>query len=370
MAITIVPFAPEHTEAVKAFNRRISSAPAGFRIDESPADHPFAREDGSGLNRKHYLALDDGIVHGGYIIKHQQFFCRGQREDICDFQLPISEVIVDSHYGMIGLQLASNAVHRFPLLFSLGMGGMNLPLPRLQRAMHWRMVKCPFYFMVNRPFTFLRGMAYLRKQPLQRLVLDALAFSGIGWAGLKVMHWLKGLRSPRTSSKVAIVDQFGDWADEIWDGAKDIYTLVAVRDQVVLNKLYPQADNRFLRLKVEQDGHVIGWAVMLDSIMSGHKQFGNLRVGTVVDCFSLPGMEATVINMATQQLKNSGVDLIVSNQLHRIWGAAFKATGYLSGPSNFVFAASPKLTEKLSPFDSQVHNIHMNRGDGDGPIHL
>lgn len=37
---------------------------------------------------------------------------------------------------------------------------------------------------------------------------------------------------------------------------------------------------------------------------------------------------------------------------------------------NFVFAASPDPVNSLSPSDSEVRNIHMNRGDWDGPIHL
>ncbi len=64
------------------------------------------------------------------------------------------------------------------------------------------------------------------------------------------------------------------------------------------------------------------------------------------------------------------MDLIVTNQLHRTWGDAVLQSGYLSGPSNFGFAASPRLAAALEPFAREVHRIHMTRGDGDGPIHL
>ena len=50
--------------------------------------------------------------------------------------------------------------------------------------------------------------------------------------------------------------------------------------------------------------------------------------------------------------------------------AALERAGFLRGPSNFIFAASKNLAKLLEPFDSAKDEIHINRGDGDGPIHL
>ena len=44
--------------------------------------------------------------------------------------------------------------------------------------------------------------------------------------------------------------------------------------------------------------------------------------------------------------------------------------GYLKGPTNFFFATSPELTRMMYPYHKTVENIHMVRGDGDGPINL
>jgi hypothetical protein len=60
------------------------------------------------------------------------------------------------------------------------------------------------------------------------------------------------------------------------------------------------------------------------------------------------------------------VDLIVSNQLHGAWVSALRGAGFRAGPSNFIFAMSKALTA-LIPEGAEVH---INRGDGDGPIHL
>ena len=64
------------------------------------------------------------------------------------------------------------------------------------------------------------------------------------------------------------------------------------------------------------------------------------------------------------------MDLIVSNQANPAWGKAFLAAGYLVGPSNFILALSPMLVGRLEPLEVSRKRIHMNRGDGDGPIHL
>jgi hypothetical protein len=73
-----------------------------------------------------------------------------------------------------------------------------------------------------------------------------------------------------------------------------------------------------------------------------------------------------VVSGATRALERQGFDLILSNQSHQVWGEAFKAAGYLRGPSNFVFAASKKLAELLSPFEEVRPRMHLTRADGDG----
>jgi len=145
---------------------------------------------------------------------------------------------------------------------------------------------------------------------------------------------------------------------------------VALRDGATLNRIYPSSDPRFLRLLVSRGGKPAGWAVMLDTPMSGHKHFGNLRVGSIVDCLAKPEMACLVVRYATSFLEQRGVELIVSNQTNSAWRKAFLAAGYLAGPSNFILALSPMLGERLQPSEAAWDQIHMNRGDGDGPIHL
>jgi hypothetical protein len=104
--------------------------------------------------------------------------------------------------------------------------------------------------------------------------------------------------------------------------------------------------------------------------MSDDKYFGNLRVGSVVDCLAVPGDESAVIDLVTRELRKMGSDLVVTNQSHAQWVAAFGKNGYLSAPSNFILACSPELIAGLGPLEQELSAIHINRADGDGPIHL
>jgi hypothetical protein len=104
--------------------------------------------------------------------------------------------------------------------------------------------------------------------------------------------------------------------------------------------------------------------------MSGHKHFGNMRVGSLVDCLAKPDDACDVVACSRDFLVANGADLIVSNQGSQAWCQGLKACGFLEGPSNFPFLAAPKLAALLDPFLESAKTFHLNRGGGDGPIHL
>jgi hypothetical protein len=95
-----------------------------------------------------------------------------------------------------------------------------------------------------------------------------------------------------------------------------------------------------------------------------------MRVGSIVDCLAEPDAASSVVRCCTSFLEERGVDLIVTNQASSAWGKAFAASGYLKGPTNFILVLSPKLAARLDPVNDSWGAIHMNRGDGDGPINL
>jgi hypothetical protein len=371
MSINIVPYREEFIEAVKSFNARLSAGGVEFQFSESHAPGWLPNVGGRETYQEYFVAAENGFVRGGYILKHQPFWINGQLRPIGNLLLPLSEGVVNKAYRSLGMSLLMDATRRQPLMYCLGMGGMDTPLAKVIRAMGWRVWLVPFYFRVVHPGCFLRHLTYLRTSPSRRRVVDLLAGSGLGWLGITLAQAASRWRRTRWAGlEVELVAEFAGWADAVWDRCKADYVLAGLRDSTTLNLLYDPGDRRFVRLKVSRGGDVVGWAVTLATPMSGHKHFGDMRVGTVVDCLGPREHAELVIEAATKHLERSGVDLIVSNQSADVWGRALRRVGYWSGPSNFVFAASKELARLLEPFDRNVGQMHVTRGDGEGPSNL
>ncbi len=370
--IDVVDHAAHRTDEVERFNARLR---AGGARPQFPAHHVPAwlpKVSGRTIFQEYHLAVDQhGTVRGGYVLKRQEFLIGGETLSIAHYRNPVSEGIVDKAHSPVGLKMLLDARRRQPFLYCLGMGSYARPLPRMIAGMGWSLWSVPFFFRVVRPFPFLRKIAFLRRTAPRRALLDVLAFSGLGWLAVKTVQAARKRNAPgATGLKVEIVDEFGDWADRIWETAKDDYGMIAVRTGEVLRILYPADDPRFIRLKVSERGSPIGWCVLLAARFSNHKQFGTLRVGTFVDGLAPIADARSIVEAATAELERHGVDLIVSNQSHRDWAAAFDSSGYLRGPSNFLFGASRKLARRLATSGVANDAIYVNRGDGDGPIHL
>jgi hypothetical protein len=371
VTITIERFTEDHVPAVREFNKRIEAGGGSYRFPDSPVPLWLPRRDPIPLFQEYLVALEGNMVRGAYIMKPQAFAFDGEVRMIAGYHLPISEGAVDRRYAPVGLLMLNDALKRQPLLFGLGGGSYDEPIARMLKAMKWSTLSCPFYFKVNHPFRFLRGIVFLRHKRSMRILLNSLAFSGLGWMVIKSLQSLRRLTQRGAADcRSEEVENFSSWADEIWKQARDHYAMVAVRDADILNTLYPRGNERFRRIKVLRQGKVIGWAVVLNTKVEDHKYFGSMRVGSVVDCLAVAGEEYQVVAMATRGLEGSGVDIIVTNQLHRSWCKAFSGNGYLVGPSNFIFAASPQLAQTLHPFEINASRIHMTRGDGDGPYNL
>ncbi|HEV2287822.1 MAG TPA: hypothetical protein VGR81_02600 [Candidatus Acidoferrales bacterium] len=373
MPITIQPYTESFVPAVKNFNRRLKSAGcfSDFLFFEHHLSDSLPKIPGQDLYEEYFLAVEDGTVRGGFALKHQQFSFLGELKPIVFYHFPLSEGIVDKTYTNVGVHMLRKAWRDNPLMFALGMGGFEQPLPRMLKALGWSMCLVPFYFRVLRPFRFLRGMAELRESATKRLAMDAAAFTGMGSVAIRVIQGFKSSRKGIGQTFVAQeIYEFDEWANFLWKKCNSQYAMLGDRTSRALNLLYPAETERFIRVKVEASGEPIGWLVLLDTQMHNNRHFGDLRVASIVDCLAPLENAAEVIRAGTQFLQEKRIDLIISNQSHTAWVAGLERSGFLQGPSNCVFAASPKLAELLQPFTEKVRESHLNRGDGDGPIHL
>jgi hypothetical protein len=370
MAIAIQPYTEEWIPAVKAFNQRLAAGGVApeFHFPESHVPIWLPKRDGRRIYQEFYLALDGERVHGAYILKFQDFFLNGELRPVVYYHLPVSEGIVNKSYSSVGVHMLRAAMKAQPLLFCLGMGGFDRPLPQMLKAMKWDLCAVPFFFWVNHPARFLRQIAPLRQAGGRRILANCLAFSGAGWIGIKAVQKFRATR-PEPSVKTELITRFDSWADDLWQRARGRYGMVASRGSAELNILYP-AGRQFLCLKLSRGGQPLGWAVVLDTQMRNNKYFGNLRLGSIADCFAAPEDAPAVIQAARDFLRDRGVDLVVSNQSHAAWIASLKSAGFLSAPSNFILAASRPLGDALGPLGQNSKQLHFTRGDGDGPVNL
>jgi hypothetical protein len=367
MSITIAPYSENDIPAVKDFNRRLQAggAPPDYVFSESHIPKWLPRTPDALIYNEFYLALQDGAVRGTYVLKHQSFSFYGHLRRVVYLHHPFSEGIIDKKYAQVGMQILMHVIRNHPLLFALGMGGYDRPLPRMLTALKWNHCLIPFFFRVIHPARFLRNMQVLRQSAGKRFLADAAAFTGAGWAGIKAVQTFRGLRQPSAKAHAVLVDQFEDWTNEIWEKCAPEFAMIAVRDADALRTLYPASNRNFIRLKVMTDTRTAGWAVVAKTQRQNHPQYGDLCVGAILDCLALPEDAPLVISAAVRVLEESGVDMITCNQSCRAWVNALNVCGFLKGPSNFIFAASKKLSELIDPFDQNVPLIHLTRGDGD-----
>lgn len=373
MAIRIVPHAPEHEPAVRAFNERMRAGGSqwGFYVDPVPTWMPPGP--GERVWREYHLAVDDdGAVRGAFALKPQPWLVRGVEHVVADWQGPFSEGVVDTKYAALGLRLIREMQKRQPLLYSWGHGGDDQPVVQMLQRMGWLIHPTPFCLRVMRPVAFLRRNGQMRRRRGLRLLCDLAALSGAGSVGIRAVHWWRTKMDPQwRRARGVVVERFDAWADELWERCRHRYQALAERSAAAMNRLVPSGGwPPAERLRVEVDGHTIGWALLMDTQMQGDARFGDLRVGSVIDCLAAPEHAPGVIAAAQRHLRQKGVDIVVSNQAHPQWVAAFAQNGFFALPGKRLMAASPQLRAVLEPVEETTQGLHLTNLDGHGPMAL
>ncbi len=366
-----VPFAPEHLPAVRAFNARLARAGAPWRFPEAPVPDWLPHIDGVPAWQEFYVLLEADAVRGAYVVKRQDAVVGGTPRRIGSFYWPLSEGTIDARFAPVAPRLLKSALATEPLLFLVGMVGRDRPIARLVRALGWPLSIVPFYFKPLHPARFLAELRYVRRRAggSAGLLLDIAAITGAGWLGVKLASLVaggaRGTRDP--TLRVEQVERFGEWTDALWRAHAARYSFVGGRCAATLNATYPANGQEFARLRISLGADDIGWAVVHEGQPAYSEHFGNMRVGTIVDCFAGPEHADAVIRASTDTLARRGVDLVISNQSHQAWRRALRRAGFLRGPSSWLFAPAPALAALVAAEDPAFRRVHLNRGDGDGP---
>lgn len=371
MAISIQPYRQEYEPAVEEFNRRLQrlSGDPDLVFSKTAIPRWLPPTNHNPVWNEFFVAVEGSSVRGAYGLKQEMVVIRGKgMHRVACYHHPLSEGIIDRSYASVGVLLARDALARQPLLYALGMGGYERPLPKMLKALGFSLTPIPFYFRVMHPARFLREMQALRQARWRAVLMNIAAATGTGWLAIRSAQAVAMLRGrPRdfiADFAVAEVVEFSEWADDLWNQVRDTVSFAAVRDANTLRLLYPPHVTNVRRLRVSRNGVAIGWAIVGERRKD--PKFGQMRVGSIVDCWASPENAAAVVHGATQALEKDGVDLIVSNQSHYVWCRAFERAGFLKGPSTFIFAASKKLTELLQPVEQNRPSFHITRADGDG----
>lgn len=364
MAVEFVPQSEAHRDAVAAFNRRLEAA-----LGRPPFLLPASPESRAGrIAARHWVAVDGAEVRGGYLLVTYPCRLNGAEALAANIQSPLAESIVDKRYVHLPVLMVRQFVRHNPLCFSVGMGEASNPLPRLLRAAGWSVEAVPFLFRVHRAARFLRLLPTLRAGWWKRTAAQVAAWTGAGALGRAWLHRRRARRP--VGSSVTIEPSWGSWADEVWRMFQGEFRFAVRRDAAVLSELYPASETRLRIYHMRSGSQSIGWAAALLTPMRGHAHFGDLSVATILDCAAAPDGFFAVAALADEALGDEGADVVITNQSLPGWREAFRAAGFLAGPSNYHFACSPRLVQTLSSSPVASGLVHITRGDGDGRIHL
>lgn len=358
----------DDAESIRQFNSRLEKAGVTFAFPASSSELMQKEPGAETPHQVAYILSDGPAIRGAYVLKTEQVFVDGQKFAVGNYQLPLSEGIVDRKYAMVGVQLIKDALSRQPKLYCLGMGNTARPLPRLLSKLGWTVSKVPFLFRIENARAFTKEIRWLRQRTDLRFLLDLARHTGTLAAMIGMGRAQRRLfaASAAADESFAEVTEFDEEIDQLFFNVRAEYGLMCDRRAAAMRARLPADEPKLLRMLLRRSGKLAGWAVVSISQLSNHTQFGNMKLGCLVDGLAASADVGSLVAQACRRLEQAQCDLLVSNQTHPVWIAALRKQGFFQGPSNFILALSPPLAAQ----QTEVAPAHFNRADGDGPINL
>jgi hypothetical protein len=216
----------------------------------------------------------------------------------------------------------------------------------------------------------LRQLKPLQGSPARRIGAKIAIFSGAGKLGAAALQSRAPLaRWNARDLRIEPVSQWGDWVDELWHRHRRNYSFAVRRDLRTVENLY-RLDTRTRAFLFRRGATIVGWMSALLTSMRNDQYFGDLRVATVMDGIVDPELLSGAIALTSQALAQDGADILLTNQSHHGYAAAFRKAGYLSSKSNYILALSKSLTNEIASQPGGLASVHFTRGDSDGRMNL
>lgn len=375
MALRLALSSPSHIEQVRRFNARLRAAnidPA-FLLSQSgfpqrPED-PLEKKPNASFTKRQFLALDGEDVRGGFLLQEQACEIAGKTHWCANIQMPISEGLVDRKFSHVAMQMLQLLLRVRPFVFAVGMGSTEAPFAKLLAAMKWRVSLVPFRFYVFRPARFLLEIRPLHSSRAKALIANLCAWSGLGPVAIL------GIQQAGTRSAASLsCSQIHKWdhrTSSLWSAYRSGCSFAAIRDESSLPFFLDLADSGLSAYQLsDRAGAIHGWIALQVTSMRDNKNFGSLHVATLLDAVCESGFERAVVRAAVACARDQGADVLITNQQHHHWIAACAENGFWKGPSNYVLATSPHLTQQISTVDPSFGKVHLSRADGDGRLNL
>src|SRR5579862_2210397 len=100
MPLSIRELADGDRQAVREFNGRLEKAGIGFAFPETSAGLMQGDSEAESPFQTAFVISDGSAVRGGYILKSEQLFAQGTFFGVGNYQLPLSEGIIDRKYAI------------------------------------------------------------------------------------------------------------------------------------------------------------------------------------------------------------------------------------------------------------------------------
>ena len=360
---------PEDAPKVEAFNRRLAAA--GETEHYLSLEKPFrtmAHLEKSPITVERLFCYEGDEIRGGVIIKRMTFRINGNSEEVATYVYPLSEGIINPTFKPVWPSMRAEMDRRYPLLYTSSG-------ERAKRIVKLFSLPIPFHFAIFRAFPFLRNFSYLRKRKWLQILLDLAAYSGVGTIGLAIFEQVQRFRRLHPHMEGLTVERFddwGNWADEIWEKTRDSYALIGDRSMAALQSLYPAENEHLNKLLFKTAGtkQPIGWVVLTCSKLSDPNYFGDMVLAALVDALAAPVDARSVVSGALLWAKQARADLFVVNHTDMRWNEAFKQSGMIPWKTNFHLFLSPKLKERFDRLEEFAGHFFFARGDGHGPTSL